>query len=90
MENNNNNKNKITTYKCVRIKGPYQGPHNDNIISCFLQNEKGETIIWHNIPKRKFLNCKVNDLVTGIKFKNDNIDYKKSMPTIVQIYNNIF
>jgi hypothetical protein len=64
-------------------KGPYDGPFSKNIITYFLENNKGETIKWHEGPNKSF-NAEIGDIVTGIFVKDDNvIDYRNSNIQII-------
>jgi len=72
-----------TTYKCVKVIGPYDGPFSYGVKTYILNNNHGDKIYWHEGPN-KSLNVNVGDLVKGIKIRKDNvIDYKNSFPVIV-------
>lgn len=79
-----------TTYKCVKIIGPYDGPFSNNVKTYILIDSNQEKIYWHEGPN-KSLGIKENDLVKGIK-KRDNgvIDYRSSKPELVNVQLNLF
>jgi hypothetical protein len=77
----------MNNYKCVKKLGPYDGPHQKNLLSYFFENDT-ERVVWHcnkiKDPKFEIGQCYFGIITTFYNNKKI-INYKKSRPYKIQL-----
>ena len=61
----------------IKKIGPYDGPHEKNIITYKMRTEEGHEIAWHENGKRGLV-ARVGQTFTGLVMRGKQPDYKKS------------